>query len=116
VLVPLASAALGALAWLASTALTYRGFGGGELVYLLFMAFYGLVFPAYAWLCMTPTWRTPATPDRRTWTVFAIGVALAAPLYWAGFVERRTVWLLPALGVVLVARFLTRARRDVATL
>lgn len=112
VLVAFASAALGVLAWLASTRLTYRGFGGGELVYLLFMAFYGLVFPAYAWLCMTPTWRAPASPDRRTWTVYAVVVALATPMYRAGFVDRQTTWLLPALAVVLLARVLTRARRN----
>ena len=27
----------------------------GELVYRGFLAFYGLIFPAYAWLCMLPT-------------------------------------------------------------
>ena len=25
------------------------------MIYRLFMAFYGLVFPAYVWLCMLPT-------------------------------------------------------------
>jgi hypothetical protein len=33
----------------------YRGMSGAELSYRLFMAFYGLVFPAYAWICMVPT-------------------------------------------------------------
>lgn len=117
--VPLASVALGVVAWLASTAIDYPAadparttarvtFGGGELVYLLFMSFYGLAFPAYAWLCITPTWRAPTPPDRRAWATFAVVVLIAAPMYWMGFVERETTWLLPALAVVLLARLATR--------
>ena len=26
----------------------------GEVIYLCFMGFYGLIFPAYAWLCIFP--------------------------------------------------------------
>ena len=31
-----------------------RGIGPGELIYLLFMAVYAIIFPAYVWLCMLP--------------------------------------------------------------
>ncbi len=77
-----------------------------EVVYRCFMGFYGLVFPAYVWLCMIPTpIRSPLSkPSRRTLTVFAAAVALATPFYWMGFIERRELWLVPGLGIVLIAR------------
>jgi hypothetical protein len=87
--------------------------GTGEVIYRLFMSFYGLVFPAYVWLCMIPT------PDahsgaagprgRLKLRVLAAAVALAAPFYWMGFIERREWWLAPGLGVVLLARLLVRS-------
>ena len=43
-----------ALGWLVAT-----DFHAGEMVYRFFMSFYGLIFPAYAWICMLPTWRNP---------------------------------------------------------
>jgi hypothetical protein len=77
----------------------------GELVYRGFLAFYGLIFPAYAWLCMLPT------PDgsgltRRKLRVFAAAVIAAGPMFWLGFIERKMIWLLPGLAVVLLARLL----------
>jgi len=77
----------------------------GELVYRAFLAFYGLVFPAYVWLCMVPT------PDgsgltRRKLRVFAAAVIAAGPMFWLGFIERKMIWLLPGLAVVLLARLL----------
>ncbi|MCC6659932.1 MAG: hypothetical protein IT437_03500 [Phycisphaerales bacterium] len=82
----------------------------GETVYRCFMGFYGLVFPAYVWLCMIPTRDGHSGTDGRsgrrklmTWTV---AVAVAAPAFWMGFIERQTWWLVPGLAVVLLARLL----------
>ena len=85
----------------------------GELIYRCFMAFYGLVFPAYAWICMLPTWRNPQPPARRQLIVFVIAVLLAAPMYWLGFIEQKTIWLLPGLWAVLIAPLVLRIGRTV---
>jgi len=96
----------------------YGDMCGEESVYRVFMAFYGLIFPAYVWLVMLPT------PDRhsgligqrgrkklRVWA-FCIGVA--APMYWLGFLEREEIWLVPGLGVVLLGRLFLPGRRGEA--
>jgi hypothetical protein len=85
----------------------------GEVGYRVFMSFYGLLFPAYVWLCMIPS-RAAGTGElhsgidgpigRRKLFVLLITVAIAAPMYWLGFIERQEVWLLPGLGVVLLSR------------
>jgi len=67
----------------------------GEITYRGFMSFYGLVFPAYVLLKITPS-RQVAT----TWVWAAI--LLAAPFYEVGFIERQTIWLLPGVGIVLL--------------
>jgi hypothetical protein len=74
----------------------------GESVYRLFLGFYSLIFPAYVWLCMigSPT----RLPSRRAVIVFLIAVALTTPMFWLGFIEGRMIWLLPGLGLVLLAR------------
>lgn len=85
----------------------YRGMGLGEQVYRGFMAFYGLVFPAYVWLCVVPRRGQPlAAPARRGLIVFGVAVALATPAYWVAFMQGQTWWLLAGVGVVLVARVL----------
>jgi len=84
----------------------YAGLSMVEIIYRLFMSFYGLVFPAYVWLCMIPTWRDPLKPTRRHITVWLGACAVAAPCYWMGFIERVEWWLIPGLAVVLLARLL----------
>ncbi|MDB5290492.1 MAG: hypothetical protein JWL69_1733 [Phycisphaerales bacterium] len=79
-------------------------FINGELVYRLFMSFYGLVFPAYAWLCMIPAHGSNAAPSREKLLVLAVTVAVAAPMFWMGFIAGRMIWLVPGLTVVLLAR------------
>jgi hypothetical protein len=80
----------------------------GELVYRLFMSFYGLVFPAYVWLVMMPS-RSGST--RTLLFVTAVVIVIAAPMYWLGFIQNRMIWLLPAVAVVLVAGVLTSRSR-----
>ncbi|MGB7158025.1 MAG: hypothetical protein WBD40_08155 [Tepidisphaeraceae bacterium] len=86
---------------------TYRGLGGAELSYRAFMAFYGLVFPAYVWLCMIPA-RGSETVPRRALMTFGMAVLVAAPMFWMGFIERRTIWLVPGVAVVLLAQLAIR--------
>ncbi len=77
-----------------------------EVVYRVFMSAYGLVFPAYVWLCLIPAWRTRSRPSARSIAVWLASCLVAAPMFWAGFIEQREVWLLPGLGVVILARLL----------
>lgn len=80
----------------------------GEIGYRGFLAAYGLLFPAYVWLLMIPTrdghsgTRGPQGVAKVRFWVLAM--ALAAPFYWMGFIERQTVWVLPGLLIVLLAR------------
>lgn len=83
----------------------YAGLSLMEITYRGFLAFYGLVFPAYVWLCMVPNWtRGPAS--RWQWRVWLGACLAAAPMYWMGFIERETWWLVPGVGLVLAARVL----------
>lgn len=83
-----------------------------EVVYRLFMAFYGLVFPAYVWICMIPTAGGHAglrgTLGRRKVLTLALAITFAAPCYWMGFITMREEWLAIGLGLVLIARLFVR--------
>ncbi|MBC8108692.1 MAG: hypothetical protein H7Z14_19065 [Anaerolineae bacterium] len=83
---------------------------GDEMVYRMFMGFYGLAFPAYVWLCMIPG-RGRLKPTRWQLTVFAGAVLIALPMFWMGFILQRLTWLLPGVGMVLLARVFVRSRR-----
>ncbi len=77
----------------------------GEFIYRLFMSFYGLVFPAYVWVCMIPRrGRSISAPTRGSLVVCGIASVLASPCYWLGFIERQTWWLVPGVAIVLLAR------------
>ncbi|HUB27984.1 MAG TPA: hypothetical protein VL992_21340, partial [Tepidisphaeraceae bacterium] len=65
-----------------------------ELVYRCFMSFYGLIFPAYVWICIF---------RRRDWRIWATSVLIAAPMNWMGFIEGHTIWLVPGVALVLLA-------------
>jgi hypothetical protein len=88
----------------------HNAFSTWEVQYRIFMAFYGLVFPAYVWLCMIPTRDGHSGPSRGKVRVWLFAVGVAAPMFWMGFIERQTWWLAPGLFVVLAARlFLPRS-------
>jgi len=92
-----------------------RKLAADEMVYRMFMGFYGLVFPAYVWLCMIPG-RGRVAPTRRQLIVFTVAVLVALPMFWMGFIARQVVWLLPGVSVVLLARlFVPRYRSDLAS-
>ena len=112
------TAILGAVAAaLISRALDSRGnsLGGlsiGEVCYRSFMSYYGLLAPAYVWLCAYPGrgFRPSQASERR---VMTIAIALAAPFYWLGFINGPMQWVLIGVGVVLAGRFfLDGSRRD----
>jgi hypothetical protein len=83
----------------------YHNLDAGEVIYRLFMAFYGLVFPAYVWLCIVPgrDGRCGVTEGRIR--ALVLGVVVAAPMFWMGFIENRLAWLAPGLTVILLSRF-----------
>jgi hypothetical protein len=89
----------------------YHGLTTGEVIYRLFLAFYGLVFPAYVWLFAVPRrlrggGRAAGSTPSRGQLAFFLGVlVLAAPMYWMSFIEGRMAWVLPGLVLVLLARF-----------
>jgi hypothetical protein len=79
---------------------------GPEVAYRVFMAFYGLVFPAYVWTCIVPS--GGRSPSRPRLVAFAAAVLIAAPMYWLGFVQGPTWWLGPGVLVVLLAGLIPR--------
>ncbi|GJM19603.1 MAG: hypothetical protein DHS20C14_18160 [Phycisphaeraceae bacterium] len=80
----------------------------GEVIYRVFMSAYGLLFPAYVWICMIPTRDGHAgitgVRGRAKLIALAIAVVVAAPAYWVGFIVGHDMWLGAGLGVVLLAR------------
>ena len=89
----------------------WSGVGMLAIVAIMFMAFYGLVFPTYVWLFMVPSLRrrrpVAARPPRPATVIFYVAVLiLAAPGYWMGFIEGRMRWLIPGMALVLLSRAL----------
>lgn len=84
----------------------YHGLDPGEMIYRLFMAFYGLVFPTYVWVCMIRgrDGQSGVTPAKIR--AMAVGVLVAAPMFWMGFIENKMAWLVPGMATVIVSRFL----------
>ena len=68
----------------------------GEVPYLLFMGFYGLVFPAYVWAALVGRGTVNLA-------VVGLGVLVAGPMYYVGFVNRQMGWLVPGLAVAIIA-------------
>jgi hypothetical protein len=74
--------------------------------YRMFMGAYALFFPAYVWLCMMPgRGRAPSPEQTRVWLLASMG---ATPMMYFAFVERQTLWALPAVALVLIARRFVR--------
>lgn len=110
--------AVGLAALLVSDDLRHRAFGnetgwanpllGGEVVYRCFMAFYGLVFPAYVAIVAWPVEKGGRVIARQTVMVFVAVLLLAVWFYWAGFVERHTWQVAIGVGVVVVGAVVAR--------
>lgn len=84
-----------------------------EVVYRGFLSFYGLVFPAYVWICMIPTADGHSglggERGRRKLLAWCGVVGLAAPLYWMGFIMLEELYLVPGLLFVLLGRLFVRS-------
>ena len=76
----------------------------GELIYRIFMGFYGLAFPTYVWLVVIPIRGGRSAPNARNVSVLAVSLLLALPMFWMGFVAGRMIWLVPGLAVILLSR------------
>ena len=92
-----------ALAWWAVTEPElYLGQTAGELVYRGFLLFFGLVFPAYVWLCMLPT-RHP-TPAGTRLAVYLVTLLFVVPMGYYGFLVGDSGWMLGGVMTLVVAR------------
>ncbi len=85
--------------------------GRERVVYEMFLGAYALLFPAYVWCAVIPR---RGVGRRAAMGAWAVAVALAAPLFWLGIVEK--MWWPAAAGVglalaaPLVAQAAFRAR------
>jgi hypothetical protein len=73
------------------------GYDPGEVVYRLFMSFYGLVFPAYAWAAWV--WRKQPALSLMAWLA---PLLVALPMFAAGFLAQQPVWIVPGVALVLL--------------
>lgn len=73
------------------------GYDPGEVVYRMFIGFYGLIFPAYAWAAWV--WRRQPRLSLAAWLT---PVLIATPMFAAGFLAHRPVWIVPGVAVVLL--------------
>jgi hypothetical protein len=78
-----------------SWSIQYAGLSIGEVIYRSFLAFYGLIAPAY--LLVAIACRSPR------WGATAIVVLIALPMYWLAFVERHMPYAIVGVSVVLIA-------------
>lgn len=78
------------------------GLTGHELIYRAFLAFYGLLAPAYIWICVIP-FKTMGMRQKVDRVTCAGAIGLALPLFaWAFFAAEYRA-LGPGLGLVLAA-------------
>ena len=92
------------------------GMSAPEIGYRVFMAFYGLVFPAYVWICMIGRdgRMGSGTPTPRAVRVLLGAILLALPFYAIGFIGLIEWWLVPGLAIVLLARLMVTKGPKVA--
>lgn len=75
---------------------------GGEIGYRLFMSFYGLLAPAYVWICSV-RWERPV---KSQWIILSLSITAALPFYWLGFIEMQMAWAGIGAMIVVLARVL----------
>lgn len=84
----------------------HSGLSGGELLYRTFLSFYGLLFPTYM-LYRAVLARQNKSP--KSLVMMWGAIAVASPIFWMGFMERESIWLIPGMGIVLVGAAITMA-------
>jgi len=87
---------------------SHAGLSGGEIVYRTFMSAYGLLFPSYIlYLVLIARKPRSALNLRIMW----LAVALASPMFWLGFMEHQTLWLVPGMGMVILGALVLFAKQ-----
>lgn len=86
----------------------------GENIYIRFLVWYGLVFPAYVAVFMPGPGRAGDHRGRFRAIAFAAAVLICLPLYEWGFIAGRTWMLAIALAVVAIAAIGVRMRGPAA--
>jgi len=79
------------------------GYAWSRLFYEFFLAPYALVFPAIVWVGLI---LATAKNDRNRLIASVVGSALAAPMFAAGFVFQRHLWMALGAGVLIVTPLL----------
>jgi hypothetical protein len=105
---PILALVVGALAW---SVCAIQGpslmLGLGITIYLCFLSFYGLIFPAYVLIVMLPPRGSELiAPNKRVVAAWIVTVLLCLPCLWEGFILEHRLWLLPIILVVIAARWL----------
>jgi hypothetical protein len=78
-----------------------------ETVYMTFMAFYGLVIPAYALNCAIPTADGTAGPTGAKLIITTLGILGASPFFVQGFLLGMPNALVLGVGVLFLTRAVT---------
>jgi hypothetical protein len=104
---PIAGVVLGIAAFLSPSVFALAA---PEITYRAFMVAYGLLAPAYVWLCVVPGPSRTRSPARSTIGIVSLAIALALPFYWMGFMFLHTWCLLPGIVTILLARAFTNPR------
>jgi hypothetical protein len=84
----------------------FNGITQGEIIYRVFLGFYGLVVPAYVWLRLCK----PRRSLLRIWTV----ILIAAPLYALGFAGERMPFIVPGVLIIVLSKFIAEPQATTA--
>lgn len=89
----------GLVGFLAKDIPDYAGMNFGEVVYRCFMGAYGLVFPTYVlYRCVLARKGAKPMPMGAVW----LAIVAATPMFWMGFIEGRSVWMVAGMALVLM--------------
>ncbi len=84
----------------------HSGLAGGELIYRTFLSFYGLLFPTYM------LYRAVLARREKSLAIMWITIAIASPVFWLGFMERQSIWLIPGMGIVLLGAWIVKLQKS----
>jgi hypothetical protein len=87
----------------------HSGISGAEIVYRNFLSFYGLLFPTYM------LYRVILKKRAKSLSIMWITIVIASPVFWMGFMERQSVWLIPGMVIVLLGAAVVKAQKTEAS-
>ncbi len=92
----------GAAALVVPTLNAHSGLTAGEIVYRNFLGAYGLLIPAYVLYRIVRARKDGrGTHPRVMW----LAIGAAAPMFWMGYIERESIWLVPGIVLVIALAF-----------